>query len=194
LRKKSCPIRPARTSSSIHAGRAEKLGKYYRSLFDIPFIGVVGSVGKTSTKEMIASVLSEKYSVLKTPENLNNEIGVPLTLLSLREEHEAAIIEMGISDFGEMSRLADMVRPDICVMTNIGYCHLENLIDLDGVLRAKSEIFSFMSPDSFAVLNGDDELLSSFDPKIKKLSFGFGGANDVRAENVKNLGYGGTGF
>ena len=78
---------------------------------------------------MIASVLSEKYRVLKTEGNFNNEIGLPLTLLRIREEHEAAVVEMGISDFGEMHRLAKMAKPDICVMTNIGQCHLENLID-----------------------------------------------------------------
>ena len=99
-------------SSTLEA--LKELGKYYRSLFRIPVIGITGSVGKTSAKEMTAAVLAEKFNVLKTPENLNNEIGVPLTLLALREEHEAAVVEMGISDFGEMSRLADMVRPSVC--------------------------------------------------------------------------------
>ena len=83
---------------------------------------------------MTAAVLSGKYNVLKTKENLNNELGVPLMLLKLGEEHEAAVIEMGISDFGEMSRLGEMVRPDICLITAIGYCHLNNLGDLNGVL------------------------------------------------------------
>lgn len=172
----------------------KKLGAYYRTLFDIPFIGVTGSVGKTTAKEMTAAVLSQKYNVLKTPLNLNNEIGVPLTLLSLREEHEAAVIEMGISDFGEMSRLAEMVRPDICIMTNIGCCHLENLRDLDGVLRAKSEVFGFMSPDSYAVVCGDDERLSAFDTGTKKITFGVGEHCDIRAENIRNLGEDGITF
>ena len=114
-----------------------KLAEYYRHLFTIPVVGVIGSVGKTTAKELISDVLGRKMNVLKTPANLNNEIGVPLTLLSLREEHEAAVIEMGISDFGEMRRLAQMVRPDICVMTAIGYCHLEKLGDLKGVLKAR---------------------------------------------------------
>ena len=172
----------------------KSLGAYYRSLFDIPFVGVTGSVGKTTAKELTASVLSQKYNVLKTPLNLNNEIGVPLTLLSLREEHEAAVIEMGISDFGEMTRLAEMVRPDICIMTNIGCCHLENLRDLDGVLKAKSEVFSFMSPDSYAVVCGDDDMLRNFDTGTKKVTFGLDVTNDFRGENVENQGADGISF
>lgn len=163
------------------------LGEYYRSLFNIPVIGVTGSVGKTTAKEMTASVLSQKYNVLKTPENLNNEIGVPLTLLSLKEEHEVAVIEMGISDFGEMSRLAQMVRPDICLMTTIGYCHLDNLGDLAGVLQAKSEIFSYMKPTALAVVNGDDPLLRAFEPGVKKITFGLEAHNDFRAVGIQPL-------
>ena len=177
-------------NSTLEALKA--LGKYYRSLFDIPVIGVTGSVGKTTAKEMTAAALSAKFNVLKTDANLNNEIGVPLTLLSLGEEHEAAVIEMGISDFGEMSRLADMVRPDICIMTSIGYCHLENLGDLNGVLKAKSEVFEYMKPDSVAIVNGDDKLLSEFDPGVKKITFGLGENNDWRADNVRDDGFKGV--
>lgn len=170
----------------------KELGEYYRGLFNIPVIGVTGSVGKTTAKEMTAAVLSQKYNVLKTPENLNNEIGVPLTLLSLKEEHEAAVIEMGISDFGEMSRLAKMVKPDICLMTSIGYCHLEQLGDLNGVLKAKSEVFRYMKPDSVAVVNGDDALLREFDPGVRKITFGLGAHNDYKAVNVETLGLSGV--
>lgn len=161
------------------------LGKYYRSLLSIPVIGVIGSVGKTTAKEMTASVLSAKYKVFRTPENLNNEIGVPLSLLSISDEDEAAVIEMGISDFGEMSRLADMVRPDICIMTTIGYCHLDKLGDLDGVLRAKSEVFRYMKPDGIAVVNGDDEKLAALEPGVRKMTFGYGENCDWRADNVR---------
>lgn len=167
------------------------VAKYYRGLFDIPFVGVTGSVGKTTAKEMVSAVLSEKFCVLKTPENLNNEIGVPLTLLSLREEHEAAVVEMGINSFGEMSRLADMVRPDICLMTSIGYCHLENLGDLNGVLRAKSEVYGYMPKSGIAVVNGDNELLREFDPGMKKIMYGLEGHNDYIAENIENCGFDG---
>jgi len=160
------------------------LGAYYRSCFSIPIIGITGSVGKTTTKELIAAVLGIRFNILKTAGNLNNELGVPLMLLSLDERHEAAVIEMGISDFGEMSRLADMVRPDIFVITTIGYAHLRELGDLHGVLKAKSEAFSYMSPDGVAVLNGDDELLRGYDPGMRKLTFGLGAQNDFCAKNV----------
>ncbi len=139
----------------------EDIAEFYRSTLDIHVIGVAGSVGKTSTKEMIASVLEQKYRIAKTEGNYNNEIGLPLTLLGIRPEHQAAVVEMGISEFGEMHRLAKMARPDICVMTNIGACHLENLIDLDGVLRAKSEMFDYLGPDGTIILNGNDEMLST---------------------------------
>ena len=137
----------------------KEIAEGYRKGLRIPIIGITGSVGKTSTKEFIAGVLSEKYNVLKTQGNYNNEIGVPLTLLRIRKEHKAAVIEMGISDFGEMHRLSRMARPDIAVITNIGQCHLENLKDRDGVLRAKTEIFDFMSPEGKICLNGDDDKL-----------------------------------
>ena len=162
-----------------------KIGAYYRSLFDIPFIGLTGSVGKTTAKELVAAALSAKFHVLKTLENLNNELGVPLTLLELDETHEAAVIEMGISDFGDMSILAEMVRPDIFIMTKIGYAHLEELGDLNGVLKAKTEAFAYMKPDSIAVMNGDDDLLRAFDTKRQTITFGLGENNDFRVINVK---------
>ena len=100
------------------------IAEFYRQQLSIKVVGITGSVGKTSTKEMIASVLSEKYRVLKTLGNFNNELGLPLTVFRLTEEDEIAVLEMGISDFGEMHRLSKIARPDICVMTNIGQCHL----------------------------------------------------------------------
>jgi UDP-N-acetylmuramoyl-tripeptide--D-alanyl-D-alanine ligase len=135
------------------------IAEAYRRTLSIPVIGVTGSVGKTSTKEWIASVLDEKYSCLRTEGNFNNEIGLPLTLLRIREEHQVAVVEMGISDFGEMIRLSKIAKPDICVMTNIGQCHLENLKDRDGVLQAKSEIFNYMNPEGWVCLNGEDDKL-----------------------------------
>jgi len=161
---------------------------YHRSLFNIPIIGITGSVGKTSAKEIIAAVLGIKLCVLKTEMNMNNELGAALTLLSLNAQHEAAVIEMGISKFGDMSILAEMVRPDIFVMTKIGYAHIEELGDLQGVLRAKTEAFAYMKPDGVAVLNGDDELLLKYDPKMRKITFGQGKHNDVRAINIKTDG------
>ena len=137
--KVDCDIPQIVVESTLQA--VKDIAEYYRSLFTIPFIGVTGSVGKTSTKEMLASVLKEKFKVHKTQGNFNNELGVPLTLFAMEEDTEVAIIEMGISDFGEMTRLSKIVKPNICVITNIGCCHLENLGDRDGVLKAKTEMF-----------------------------------------------------
>ena len=124
-----------------------KMAAWYRQTLTIPVIGITGSVGKTSTKEMIASVLEQKYHVLKTEGNFNNLLGMPMTLLKIREDHDVAVIEMGISEFGEMHQLAEIARPDICVITNIGQAHLENLKSRDGILKAKSEIFDFLKEE-----------------------------------------------
>lgn len=166
------------------------IAEYYRSTLSIPVIGITGSVGKTSTKEMIASVLGAKYNVLKTAGNFNNEVGLPLTIFNIREEHEAAVLEMGISDFGEMHRLSKIARPDLCVMTNIGLCHLEFLGDRDGVLRAKSEIFDFSSKDKKAIVNGDDDKLRTLKNRsdLCITCFGLDSSNDVYAAQVENLG------
>lgn len=169
---------------------------YYRKKLDIRIVGITGSVGKTSTKEFIAGVLSEKYRVLKTEGNFNNEIGVPLTLLRIREEHQVAVVEMGISDFGEMHRLSGMVRPDVCVITNIGQCHLENLKDRDGILKAKSEIFDFMAEDGEICLNGEDDKLSTL-REVKEHRphfFGMGGnpEEEVVAMDVESRGLWGS--
>ncbi len=152
----------------------KQVAAFYREQLTIPVIGVTGSVGKTSTKEMIAAGLSTKFNVLKTQGNFNNEVGLPLTILSICKEHEAAVVEMGINHFGEMHRLSEIAKPDICVITNVGQCHLENLIDRDGVLRAKSEIFDFMSKEGFVVLNGDDDKLATITEVNGKKPYFFG--------------------
>lgn len=170
------------------------IAEFYRKGLSIPVIGITGSVGKTSTKEMIASVLSEGFCVLKTESNFNNEVGLPLTVLSIRKEHEAAVLEMGISNFGEMHRLSKIARPDICVITNIGQCHLENLGSREGILRAKSEIFDYMNPEGHVFVNGDDDMLC----RIKKrgayepVHFGQNPRNEIFASNVVNRGLLGT--
>lgn len=185
----------------------KKVAAFYRETLHIPLVGVTGSVGKTSTKEMIAAVLGEKFNVLKTQGNFNNEIGLPLTILSIRGEHEAAVVEMGISDFGEMHRLSQIAKPDICVITNIGQCHLENLIDRDGVLRAKIEIFDFLAKDGYAILNGDDDKLATVGAVNgrKPYFFGLDSQNDssmketnvvkeIFAEEIQNQGLFGSVF
>ena len=160
------------------------IAEHYRRSLDIKVVGISGSVGKTSTKEMIASVLSQKFNVLKTEGNFNNEIGLPLTVFNLREEHEIAVLEMGISGFGEMTRLAKIARPDICVLTNIGTAHLENLGSRDGVLKAKTEMFDYMNPNGTIILNGDDDKLREFTPQngITPVYFG---ANHIVSRGLK---------
>lgn len=169
----------------------KQIAKAYRAHLSLPIVGITGSVGKTSSKEFISKVLEEKYTVLKTAGNYNNEIGVPLTLLQIRKEHTAAVVEMGISDFGEMSRLSEMVRPDIAVITNIGQCHLENLGTRDGILKAKTEIFESMNPQGYVVLNGDDDKLQTVTKVHGKAPVFFGiteGNLDTCVEVVKSKG------
>ena len=168
----------------------KKLAAFYRQQLDLKVIGITGSVGKTSTKEFVAGVLSAKYNVWKTQGNFNNEVGLPLTVLQLRDEHEIAVLEMGISDFGEMYRLSEIARPDICIITNIGQCHLEFLGDRDGVLKAKSEIFDFMNPEGMILVNGDDDKLITLKEKWqdKLVTFGRNPANDVFAVNEISKG------
>lgn len=175
-------------SSTLQA--LKDLAEYYRSILSVRVIGITGSVGKTSTKETIACVLSEKYRVLKTLGNFNNEIGLPLTVFRLTPKDEVAVLEMGISDFNEMTRLAKIARPDICVITNIGCCHLENLKDRDGILRAKTEIFHFLSPDGTVILNGDDDKLITIRQVNHKpvWYFGIESKQPFYADQIEDLG------
>lgn len=170
------------------------LAAYYRRVMGIKVVGITGSVGKTSTKEMIASVLSTKYKVLKTEGNFNNSIGLPLTIFKLRDYHEIAVLEMGISEFGEMHLLAEIARPDICVITNIGMCHLENLKSRDGILKAKTEMFDFIGTDARIVLNGDDDKLSTIKDVngIIPLFYGREKGNSVYVTDIINNGLDGT--
>lgn len=169
----------------------KKIAAFYRQSLDIKVVGITGSVGKTSTKEMIASVISQKYNVHKTAGNFNNEIGLPLTVFGIRAEHEVAILEMGISDFNEMHRLSTVANPDICVITNVGLCHLENLGDRDGVLKAKTECFEHMRENGLAVLNGDDDKLCTKKTVNGRSAvfYGLGNTNQIYATEVANLGF-----
>lgn len=176
------------------AAALRDIAEYYRSLFkNLKVIEISGSSGKTSTKEMIYSVLSKHFNVLKTEGNLNNEIGVPQTLFRINEEHEVAVIETGINHFGEMTRLAKMVRPDIAVITNIGTAHLEFLGSRDGILKAKTEMLPFLAADGTAVLNGDDDKLCTVD-SVKTCFYGLGEKNSFRAENIQQCDIKGTSF
>ena len=143
------------------------LASYYRSLFDIPVVGLTGSVGKTTTKELVSSVVSQKYNTLATKGNFNNNIGVPYTLFGLNNEHSAAVIEMGMSNFGEIRVLSKCVRPHIGIITNIGTSHIEYLGSREGILKAKSEIFDGMDEEGIVILNGDDPYLLSLKGKVR---------------------------
>lgn len=173
------------------AAALQDAARYYRSTLDIKIVGITGSVGKTSTKEMVSSVVSQKYATLKTEGNYNNELGLPLTIFNIEDYHRVAVLEMGISDFGEMNLLAGIAKPDICVITNIGLCHLETLKSRDGILKAKSEIFDFITPDAGIVLNGDDDkLVNITDIKgIRPYTFGIDNTGaDIVATDIENKG------
>lgn len=165
------------------------LASWYRDKFDLPVVQVTGSAGKTTTKEMIASVLSQRYNTLRTEGNFNNDIGAPLTLLRLMPEHQAAVIETGMNHFGEIRYLGEMVRPDIAVITNVGDAHIENLGNTrQGILRAKCEIFENLTPKGVAVLNGDDELLNTVTLPQTILRCGVGDGCGVRVTDIDDRG------
>ena len=166
------------------------IAKLYRDSFDMKVVGITGSVGKTSTKEMIASGLAQKYHVHKTLGNFNNEWGLPITIFDMPEDTEVAVLEMGVNHFGEMRRLSSVSSPDICVITNIGTCHLENLGDRDGVLKAKTEIFKYLQKDGHIVLNGDDDKLCMVKEYegIKPVFFGMEADKDVYADEITSRG------
>ncbi len=168
-----------------------EIAAYYRSLFSIPFVGITGSVGKTTTKEMVYAVLSEKYNTLKNEGNLNNEIGLPTTVFRLDSDYEAAILEMGMSAFGEISRLAKVAQPNAGIITKIGVSHIEHLGSREGILKAKLEILDGLKPNAPLIVNGDDDLLSTVvldDRRV--ITFGIENENcDYRAVGISQSGY-----
>ncbi|EPR08255.1 UDP-N-acetylmuramoyl-tripeptide--D-alanyl-D-alanine ligase [Ruminiclostridium papyrosolvens] len=172
------------------------LAAWHRRKFDIPVVGITGSVGKTSTKDMVSCVLSQKYCVLKTQGNFNNEIGLPLTVLNIDNSHESAVIEMGMSGFGEISRLTAIARPRIAIITNIGVSHIEKLGSQEGILKAKLEILEGLDKDGLVVLNGDDPLLRPLKGKLpfRTVFYGMNSGNDYTALNYQTLGEQGTSF
>lgn len=164
------------------------LASAVRDRFPIPFIQITGSVGKTTTKEMLAAVLGTKLHVLKTPENYNNDIGTPLTLLGLGPEHQAAVIETGMNHAGEIRYLGQLVRPDIAVISNIGDAHIEYLGSREGILRAKCEIFENLREGGLAVLNGDDALLNTVEIPFRTVRCGQSEHCQVRISEIADHG------
>ncbi|MCQ2508089.1 MAG: UDP-N-acetylmuramoyl-tripeptide--D-alanyl-D-alanine ligase [Dorea sp.] len=168
--------------------------KLYRDIINPKVVGVTGSVGKTSTKEMIASVLAQKFKVHKTLGNFNNEWGLPITIFAMPEDTEVAILEMGVNHFGEMRRLSSVANPDICVITNIGVAHLEFFKTREGILKEKSSMIQDMKNGGTILLNGDDDLLSTIGETKGSVPFffGLGAENAVFADHVEALGLRGS--
>ncbi len=161
------------------------LARYHRMKFPVKLVGVTGSVGKTSTKDMVYAVLSAKYNTLKTEGNFNNDIGLPRTLFRLNDSYGAAVIEMGMSDLGEISVLSRAAAPDICVITNIGWCHIENLKTRENILKAKLEILDGASENAPLILNGDDEFLSTVSVSGRRVvKYGLSEGCAVRAADI----------
>ncbi len=178
----------------------QEIARYHRSKFTIPVIGITGSNGKTTTKEMLWSILSQKFNVLRNEGNLNNHIGVPLTLFRLNSSHQMAVIEMGISERCELTRLCLIASPDTAVITNIGPTHLEKLGRIENVADAKGEILKFITSDGFCILNRDDKFYDVFKAMSsgRIISFGMSSLADVYIEydetDVEDKSPGSIGF
>ncbi len=168
------------------------LALWYRKQFDIPFVQITGSTGKTTAKEMVWGVLSQKYRTLKTEENFNGDIGTPQILLKLDQTHEAAVIESGMDHAGEIRYLGEMVLPGIAAIINVGVAHIEFLGSRENILKAKCEILENLASDGVAFLNGDDELLNTVTPVQRCVRFGLGENCSVRVVDFEARGLEGT--
>lgn len=161
-----------------------------------PFtVGVTGSAGKTSTKEMVAAVLAEGYNTLRTQGNLNNQTGVPKTVFRIGPDTQAAVIEMGMNHAGEIDRIARIAAPDIGIITNVGTAHIEHLGSREGILEAKAEMVAHIRPEGLLLINGDDDLLPGLArrlPSGRVLTFGFSPAHDVFADAIEDGGLDGS--
>ena len=161
------------------------LAKFYREKLGLKVVGVTGSTGKTSTKDLIAALLSDKYKVFKTKGNFNNDIGLPLMILELTSDYDVAVLEMGMSSLGEIELLADVARPDIGVITNIGLSHIENLKTQENILKAKMEISTFFNKENVLIVNGEDKLLQNISSNVFKVKkIGYNHEYDVYASNI----------
>ena len=172
------------------------IAKFYKKKFNIKTVAVTGSVGKTTTKDMLSAVMNMQYHTLKTEGNFNNELGLPLTVLKLNRNHEAAVFEMGMSAFGEISYLANIARPDVAIITNIGMSHIENLGSQEGIFKAKTEICEYFNKDSLLIVNGDDKYLQTAKDfkDFKVITCGIENDCDYQARDIENLGLEGTKF
>ncbi len=165
----------------------QEIAKFKRTLYQIPVIGVTGSVGKTSTKDILASVIAQKYDTLKTEGNYNNHIGVPLTVLRLKE-HEAAVVEMGMNHLGEISKLTNIAKPTISVITNVGTAHIGLLGSRENILKAKLEILEGMDKNGLVVINNDNDMLHKWYLENKEnfniITYGIENESNIMAKNI----------
>jgi len=169
------------------------LAKWYLEQFNIPVIGITGSAGKTTAKDMIAAVLAAKFNIVKTEGNYNNEVGLPLTVFRIDHTTEIAVLEMGMNQFGEIHNLSRVGTPEVCIITNIGDAHIGNLGSREGILKAKSEIFDYADKNAVAILNGDDVLLKDIRPNVSEiLYFGTNESAFCRFEKLDDFGLNGT--
>lgn len=165
----------------------QAIATYKRSLYEIPVIAITGSVGKTSTKDMVASVVKEKYTTIKTEGNYNNHIGVPLTIFHLKEE-KALVVEMGMNHLGELSVLTKIAKPNVAIITNVGTAHIGNLGSRENILKAKLEILEGLKPGGTVILNNDNDLLHNWylenKEKFHIITYGIENESDYMAEDI----------
>ncbi|MDD3395602.1 MAG: UDP-N-acetylmuramoyl-tripeptide--D-alanyl-D-alanine ligase [Acidaminococcaceae bacterium] len=171
----------------------QQIAKAYRLAHkNIKVVAITGSNGKTSTKDLIAACLEKKYKVIKTQANFNNEIGLPKTLLSIQEDTEIAVVEMGMRGFGQIKALKDLAQPDIVVITNVGETHMELLGSMANIAKAKSEILENLTANNIAVLNGDDFYIAKMKTAAKTVTYGIIKDNVVQGGNINVTGQGTT--
>jgi UDP-N-acetylmuramoyl-tripeptide--D-alanyl-D-alanine ligase len=167
----------------------QQLATAYRDSFDLPVVAITGSSGKTTTKDFIAGVLAAKYNVLKTCGNLNNEIGLPLTILQLEKSHQVAVLEMGMSARGEIETLCHIAKPSIGVITNIGEAHIELLGSVEAIAQAKAELLDYLGSGGVAVLNGDDPRLLEFRKRFPGKAYNYGfNQGDIKGIELSQKG------
>jgi len=174
----------------------QDLAEFHRSQFDVSILAITGTNGKSTTKEMAASVAKSQFNVLKTEGNKNNHIGLPLTLFNLRAEHEVSVLEMGMSGKGEIKRLAEIAKPKVGIITNISEGHLENLPTIKDVQEAKGELFESLNQDDTAIVNADDPLVLELSRSLRSniVTYGLKNSADIQADNIKQRGNEGFDF